>query len=119
MFVFRIQTAHFTGYLFEVQRAVREVENESGETKEKEDSYCGLVAIPKNDCDLPSWLNTIFEVISWQCGIMKNVLPYIKEITSHQSYYPRSKRDEHTLEGQATAFLALTRLGMVNLEYSK
>lgn len=63
--------------------------------RKKEDSYCGLVAIPKNDCDLPSWLNTIFEVISWQCGIMKNVLPYIKEITSHQSYYPRSKRDEH------------------------
>lgn len=116
VFVFRIQTTHFTGYLFEVQRAVREVANESGETKGKEDSYCGLVAIPKNECDLSIWLNTIFEVISWQCGIMKNVLPHIKDITSHQSYYPRSKRDEHTLEGQATAFLALTRLGMVNLK---
>lgn len=119
VFVFRIQTAHFTGYLFEVQRAVREVENESGEAGVKEDSYCGLVAIPKNDCDLPRWFNTIFEVISWQCGIMKKVLPHIKDITSRQSYYPRSKSDEHALKGQATAVLALTELGIFNLEDSK
>jgi len=119
VFIFQIKTAQFTGYLFEVQRAVREVKNESGETKDMEDSYCGLVAIPEKDCDLPRWFSAIFEVISWQCGIMKNVLPHIKDLTSHQAYYQRTKRDEDTFEGQATAFLALTRLGIADLKYSK
>lgn len=119
VFVFRIQTARFTGYLFEVQRAVREVKKESGETGGVEDSYCGLVAIPKNGCDLQSWFNFIFEAISWQCGVMKNVLPHIKNLTTHQSYYRRTSRDDYTLEGQATAFIALERLGVINLKYSK
>lgn len=119
VFVFRIQTAHFTGYLFEVQRAVREVKNEAGKKENKEDNYCGLVAIPKNGCDLNKWLNTIFEVISWKRGVMNKVLPYIKDITSHQKYYARSKRDMQSLEGQATALLALNRLGISNLKDSK
>ena len=119
VFVFRIQTDNFTGYLFEVQRAVREVKNGAGDKESKEDNYCGLVAIPQNGCDLKKWLNIIFEVISWQRGIMKKVSSNIKDITSHQHYYPRSKRDSKALEGQATALLALQRLGIKNLKNSE
>ncbi|WP_175505525.1 hypothetical protein [Comamonas antarctica] len=119
VFVFRIQTPRFTGYFFEVQRAVREGKKDNGATEFVEDSYCGLVAIPKDNGDLSRWLDAIFEAISWQCGIMKNVLPHIKSITSYQAYYQRTKRDGDTLEGQATAFNALSKLGIINLKYSK
>jgi hypothetical protein len=119
VFIFQIKTANYTGYIFEVQRAVRQIEGKSGEKKTKEDNYCGLVAVPKDGCDLKSWFDTVLEVISWKCGIMKEVRPHIKHVTSHQSYYPRSQRDGDTLEGQATAFRALTKLGLLDLNYSK
>lgn len=117
VFVFRIQTPHFTGYLFEVQRAIREVKNKAGEKEKKEENYCGLVAIPQNGCDLRKWLHTVFEVISWKRGIMKKVSLEIKDITSLQKCYARSKRDEQSLEGQSTALLALEKLGITNLNY--
>lgn len=117
-FIFRVETPQFAGYIFEVVRARRNIILEDGSTELKEESYRGLVAIPASNEDFESWLDTVCYAISLKRGMMKDVSRQIRKYVAHGDYYKRSTRDGDTLPGHATAFNALTRLGITDLKYS-
>ncbi|MDP4078527.1 hypothetical protein [Acidovorax sp. A1169] len=96
-----------TGYLFEVERAVRGP-NLLGEMREEE--YCGLAVRCPRNVRLQDWMPRVLFWIAQNEGKMKRVASSIPWLDARE--YRRSFSASDVVIGQSTAMNALEKLGM-------
>lgn len=116
VFISRIVTTSFTGYLFEVQRAPVKAKDGADPNKVSEESYSGLAAVPPKDANVSEWIANVMAAITLAKGIMSTALRIFKY--SSGDFYHRSIKTGDQMPGYRTANRALEKLGVDGLLYS-